>query len=77
MFRAVLVDISKESGLDSHIRGRRNVSPFSTLIKKSCKDLNSSSAGRSPPRLDLAGQACLQRNAEEMGRMDPGWEEMV
>lgn len=53
---------------------RRNVSHFSMLMKESCEDPNSSSAGRSWLRWDLAGQACLQRNAEEMGRMDPGWE---
>lgn len=57
--RAVLVDISKESGLDSCITGRRNAAPSSTLVKKSCKDTNFSSTGRSQLRLDLAGQACL------------------
>ena len=72
--RAVLVDISKESGLDSCIRGRRNATPFSRLVKKSCKDTDFSSAGRSQVRLDLAGQTCLQRNVEEIGRTDPEWE---
>lgn len=60
MARAVLVDISKESGLDSRIKRRRNVSSSSMPVKKSSKDPNSSSAGRSQLRLDLAGQACLQ-----------------
>lgn len=45
--RAVLVDISKESGLDSCVAGRRNVAPSSTLVRKSCKDTNFSSTGRS------------------------------
>lgn len=75
MARAVLVEISRV--WLGQPCGRRNVSPFSTLVKKSHKDTTSSSAGRSWLRLDLAGQACLQRNAEEIGRTDPGWEEMI
>lgn len=71
--RAVLVDISKVPGLDSCIRGRRNAVPFQCLSGDPVR-IQILAAGRSWLRLALAGQACLRRNAEEIGRTDPRWE---
>lgn len=73
MARAVLVDIGKQSDLDSCIRERRNVSPFSVLMKESCKDPNSSSVGRSlvemrPCWTSLFAEKC-RRNGQDGPRV--------